>query len=190
MELNKNITYPFYGGMSKSSFEAKVMSEINSQAQQSASVDAMDTDGDGLTNTQELTIYRSSPFLPDSDGDGLSDKQEVDSNSDPNCPKDKQCDADGLVIGTEQLGAGSTSTIDLFNAKAANNTAVPANAATVQPLDQASINSLQQAFGANPDPAFLRAQLIQAAVKQEDKDALKTITDEQLLQMYNSMIKK
>jgi hypothetical protein len=36
-----------------------------------------DTDGDGLTDAEELTIYGTSPLLADTDGDGYSDYQEV-----------------------------------------------------------------------------------------------------------------
>ncbi|MHB1214298.1 MAG: S8 family serine peptidase [Thiobacillus sp.] len=36
-----------------------------------------DTDGDGLTDGQEVQLYGTSPTLADSDGDGLSDGQEV-----------------------------------------------------------------------------------------------------------------
>jgi hypothetical protein len=47
-----------------------------------------DTDGDGLTDAEELSVYGTSPLLADTDGDGLSDFQEVvtlgfDPDSDP-----------------------------------------------------------------------------------------------------------
>lgn len=37
----------------------------------------LDSDGDGLTDVEETTMYFSSPSLADTDGDGLSDGQEV-----------------------------------------------------------------------------------------------------------------
>lgn len=37
-----------------------------------------DSDGDGLSNGDEVTTYSSSPLNPDSDGDGLGDGDEVD----------------------------------------------------------------------------------------------------------------
>lgn len=36
-----------------------------------------DTDGDGLTDSDEIQLYTTSPTLADSDGDGLSDGQEI-----------------------------------------------------------------------------------------------------------------
>jgi hypothetical protein len=50
-----------------------------------------DTDGDQLTDYDELYIYRTSPFLEDTDSDGLLDSVEIASNTDPNCPKEKVC---------------------------------------------------------------------------------------------------
>ncbi|NRA54795.1 MAG: LruC domain-containing protein [Gammaproteobacteria bacterium] len=43
-----------------------------------------DTDNDGLTDKEEITIYQSNPLVADTDGDGLSDLEEVIFyNSDP-----------------------------------------------------------------------------------------------------------
>jgi hypothetical protein len=41
------------------------------------STDATDTDGDGLTDAEELSVYETDPAAPDSDNDGLSDGDEV-----------------------------------------------------------------------------------------------------------------
>jgi len=50
-----------------------------------------DTDGDGLSDYDELNIYQTSPYLTDSDSDGLNDKQEIDSGTNPNCPAGQTC---------------------------------------------------------------------------------------------------
>ena len=47
--------------------------------------DPADSDGDGLTNYQEIVVYHTQPETADSDGDGLSDGAEVlATNTDPN----------------------------------------------------------------------------------------------------------
>ena len=51
-----------------------------------------DTDQDGLTDYDELSIYKTSPYLLDSDSDTFDDKTEIFSNNDPNCPKGSTCD--------------------------------------------------------------------------------------------------
>ena len=78
----------------------------------------LDTDGDGLTDIDEVNVYGTNPFNPDTDGDGLTDGDEVNIiGTDPlttdtdgdgvgdaldNCPlhpNPDQTDADGDGIG-------------------------------------------------------------------------------------------
>ena len=49
-----------------------------------------DTDGDGLTDKEELSRYGTDPLIADMDGDGLSDGDEIILGTDP-----KNADADG-----------------------------------------------------------------------------------------------
>ena len=55
---------------------------------------ALDSDGDGLTNQEELTL-ETDPLSADTDGDGLPDKWEVDHGLDPEDPADALADPDG-----------------------------------------------------------------------------------------------
>lgn len=50
-----------------------------------------DTDQDGLTDYDELYLYKTSPYIPDSDSDGYSDGEEVTNSQDPNCPAGVSC---------------------------------------------------------------------------------------------------
>lgn len=50
-----------------------------------------DTDGDGLTDDDELRTFRTSPYLPDSDSDTVQDGEEVRRGTDPNCPPERDC---------------------------------------------------------------------------------------------------
>tara|TARA_B100000745_G_scaffold16546_1_gene11909 strand:- start:24850 stop:27348 length:2499 start_codon:yes stop_codon:yes gene_type:complete len=58
----------------------------------------IDSDGDGLSDDQELNIYFSDPLLPDTDGDGLRDGDEVTFGSNPVI---YDTDGDGLNDGAE-----------------------------------------------------------------------------------------
>jgi len=49
--------------------------------------DTRDTDGDGLTNYQELITYNSNPNSSDSDNDGIADGVEIDAGLDINTPE-------------------------------------------------------------------------------------------------------
>lgn len=63
-----------------------------------------DTDTDGLSDYDELTLYATSPFLADSDSDGADDKAEVLAATDPNCPQGQDC---GPLPGAANVNAGN-----------------------------------------------------------------------------------
>jgi CRISPR/Cas system-associated protein endoribonuclease Cas2 len=66
-----------------------------------------DTDGDGLTDYDEVALYATSPYLPDTDSDGFSDGKEVKEGTDPNCKP-------GEVCGGLRLVTPDTKISDLF----------------------------------------------------------------------------
>ena len=65
----------------------------------------LDSDGDGLTDADEINIYGTDPYNPDTDGDGLTDGEEVKVyGTDPLNP---DTDYDGLTDGAEILVYGT-----------------------------------------------------------------------------------
>jgi hypothetical protein len=57
-----------------------------------------DTDGDGLSDTDETDVYGTDPADPDTDGDGISDGDEVALGTDP---LDDDSDDDGIIDGSD-----------------------------------------------------------------------------------------
>lgn len=55
-----------------------------------------DTDNDGLSDGDEVSVYLTSPLLIDTDNDGLSDGSEIANNSNPLIP-DPDLDVDGVA---------------------------------------------------------------------------------------------
>jgi hypothetical protein len=43
----------------------------------------LDSDGDSITDIDEITIYKTDPYKADTDGDGFTDKEEIDGGYDP-----------------------------------------------------------------------------------------------------------
>lgn len=80
----------------------------------------MDTDGDGLSDFDELYVYSTSPYLKDSDSDTFSDKDEITQGFDPNCPKGQECrsatdetqNSTNKTQGETGSEAGGTATLD------------------------------------------------------------------------------
>lgn len=65
----------------------------------SFSIVDLDTDGDGLKDTEEVNVYGTDPLNPDTDGDGLTDGAEV--NTHGTDPLNTDTDGDGLDDGAE-----------------------------------------------------------------------------------------
>lgn len=95
--MSKHVKAPFIVSYTGSRFmtgeEAKA-AEIEKQKK-------LDTDGDTISDYDELNIYGSSPYLRDTDSDGISDDIEVASNGDPACAKGAACDSDEDEIAYE-----------------------------------------------------------------------------------------
>jgi hypothetical protein len=72
--------------------------------EQDAQLKVQDSDGDGLSDYDELKVYGTSPFIADTDSDGLKDGAEVKAGTDPNCPQGKTC------FGGQQTGEQTDST--------------------------------------------------------------------------------
>lgn len=69
----------------------RVSGEVEKRQREIISLQSKDTDGDGLSDFEEIYVYGTSAYLEDTDSDGLSDKQEVEKKEDPNCPAGQAC---------------------------------------------------------------------------------------------------
>ena len=72
-----------------------------------------DTDGDGLSDVDEVNLYGTNPLVADTDGDGMSDGAEVQYNLDP---LNSDQDANGVLDGLDDWNGNSTNNqIDIAN---------------------------------------------------------------------------
>ena len=123
-----------------------------------------DTDGDGLSDWDELNVYHTSPFLADTNGDGIDDKTSIEMGIDPVCPKGQTC-INGVPTQTSTPDTTATST---------NNGLSPAEAA-----------ALQNQLGANPSAAALRQLFVAAGA---DSSSLAQIPDADLVAAYQEQL--
>ena len=131
-----------------------------------------DTDGDSLSDWDELNVYKTSPYLEDSDGDGTKDGDEIKAGADPNCPEGKTC---------------STTVPSGENTQASNTPSL----LTGNQLDLSSVSSsdveLQALIQGESDPGKIRKLLLDAGM---DKNVLSQISDADLVSSYREMFKR
>ncbi|OGL63426.1 hypothetical protein A3C09_01010 [Candidatus Uhrbacteria bacterium RIFCSPHIGHO2_02_FULL_47_44] len=157
----------YYTGEDVVNPNAKDSKEIEEQKKK-------DTDIDGLSDYDELYVYKTSPYLRDSDSDATDDKTEVFAGTDPNCPVGKNC----VSLG-ETANVDSTSPQDFLGS-------TPGNEAILQSgqLKFQNKEDVQKFFKA-ATATEIRAALIQSGVKKEEVDK---ISDEDLQKLFEQAI--
>lgn len=135
----------------------------------------MDTDGDTLSDYDELYIFKTSPYLSDSDSDGLNDANEISAGKDPNCPTGQNC---GYYFAADENDMtaqdvvdnlpGSTLGLDFSNVDIENEQDV---------VDMFSAMTADQ----------IRGMLLQAGVDQKTLDDL---SDQEVLALLDSALSK
>lgn len=157
-----------------------------------------DTDGDGLSNYDELFTYGSSPYLFSSAGDEISDGEKIRNGQNPNCPRGQSCDITTITIGNVQ----SDDTVSVSYLRQVLKLS-GAPAATVDAADDAAIIAMyQQATKAagtssntNAAPSLtslsgLNAAEIRSLLQQNGVDAttLNSVDDKTLEAVYQEII--
>jgi len=128
-----------------------------------------DTDSDGLSDYEEIYIYKTSPYLEDTDSDGYTDKEEIDGGNDPKCPKGKDCSSSDLLNANASVSENAGGAIDLFpNSGAFSGSGM-------------SESEAEKMLSGQMTAAELRRLLIQSGM---DQSILNQISDEQLMQSF------
>ncbi len=144
-------------------------SGANSKANNATSTDLSkrDSDGDGISDYDEINVYHTSPYLEDSDSDGISDKQEIAQGTDPNCPTGQACN--GVSDNLNKTASTSSRILDNLGTQISTD------------VTDASINNP----GQEVTPDLLRRALLDDGY---DKTILDQITDDELMKSYQEAL--
>lgn len=162
-QLGNNIKSPFNSFIAKYSGGDEAASPPTDEAAIMEEAKNKDTDKDGLSDYDELYIFRTSPYLSDTDSDGIADKQEIEAGADPNCPQGKVCGGSNLTNPTAAVVATST---------------LVAPAGSVPSADQLLLQSI---LGSNPDAKTIREFLLKQGM---DKKVLEKFSDAELVTVF------
>jgi hypothetical protein len=170
VQFQKSLTSPFNRGTTEDNLQSNLSSGGDQTDEQ---LKAKDTDKDGLSDYDELNIYKTSPYLEDSDSDSFSDKEEINNDKDPNCPVGSDCVnfKAGEEVATEDEKQN--------NPSSNSNTTAPA-APTNTPTSTVDINTLKSL-----DAPTLRQLLLDKGM---DKTMLDNISDADLLKSFSEVL--
>lgn len=167
-QFNNRLTSPFNNSdTSKKGNNTASSSPLTDSSQ-------VDTDHDGLSDYDETTIYRSSPYLEDTDSDGILDGEETKNGTNPNCATGQVCN------GADNTSPVATSTIATSSLISVPELSLPDDIAS------SSQQILQDALAGKADASTLRSLLLSSGA---DKTMLDQISDEDLMASYAESLK-
>ncbi len=159
----------------------RLLTGAEKESAETAAQKAADTDGDTVSDYDELYVFKTSPYLADSDSDGLSDSNEITSGQDPNCTLGKEC---GDVKETVVPGNSAGFVTEDQAAIAAEAARLQAGLDSLKNLDVAEIRSTLINAGANPDEinglsdAEVQTLYDQLIAELESSGALQNVTSQ------------
>ena len=190
-QFKKSISEPFaYKGDKNEEKQSGICQGSECQEDSEESLRNKDTDGDGLSDWDELYFYNTSPYLEDSDSDGFNDKEEIENDKDPNCPAGRDCYSAGIVEGDKGVVSDKSdsqdnnslnSLLDQFGVSDKSGTAESAP----QFDSGISASGLEALLGGQMDAASLRQLLLEYGM---DKKILDKISDEDLMESFSEMM--
>jgi len=149
-QINRQLKSPFAPKKAEqTSSSNQLSSATNTETPRIESLRTSDTDQDGISDYDELYVYKTSPYIADSDSDKIDDKMEIEQGTDPNCPAGVVCSREPSeeMSNTNTTSGEESSDTDVTNLSADQLREVMRDAgASEQQLNQISDDELLQAY--------------------------------------------
>jgi hypothetical protein len=170
------------------------LTQDQKKAQTDLALKNIDTDKDGLSDYDEITLYGTSPFLSDSDGDGYDDKTEILTGHDPLCNEQTtvcnkaQEQVADVRAGTEHIPKLQSG---ILGPDGKPSGVVPLQSSQFNPLQAVTVPGFDKPMTIdelrNLTPAEIRAYLVRQGVSDQD---VKNIDDASLMQLYGQVFER
>jgi hypothetical protein len=183
VSMRNNIYSPLNRGVDKNITSNSTCPNGNCALTEDERMKTRDTDGDGLTDWEEVYNYLTSPYLEDSDSDGLLDGNEIKIGQNPNCPLGQDCNGASVETSVEAEGDSSLTGQDIIEQ---DSTVTGDQLFLSQDKVEENKAALEKAFTGQADAASLRKLLLDSGA---DKATLDSMTDEQLMASYAETLK-
>lgn len=181
IQLQKNIVNPLYGGLDPQTLRNRSTAQTSTAADDE--LRSKDTDGDALSDWDELNMYKTSPYLPDSDSDKINDREEIQNGTDPNCPTGQVC---GSATQTNNSELSNPDFTNILNGGTTPTVAPQTNSSNnTGSLTAEEKEAMRKILGTTNDPATLRQFLLQAGA---DKTYIDSISDADLQKVINEIL--
>ncbi|MEI6511374.1 MAG: hypothetical protein WCO25_05040 [Candidatus Uhrbacteria bacterium] len=171
LSFGANIRRPFDMQLAKSANSAPYLTIDQKDAAEKEAQKTRDTDADGLTDYDELYVFRTSPYISDTDSDGIDDKTEAYAGTNPNCPEGKACGG----VTTGDASGTSTAVTDLVGG--ITDSGIGSDLSKYDFKSEADVQKYVKSITVDQ----IRKALAESGVPQEKLDA---ITDEQLQTLF------
>lgn len=148
-QISRQLKSPFKPKIDLANSNYQLSSATNIKTPRIESLRDKDTDQDGISDYDELYVYKTSPYITDSDSDKISDKIEIDQGTDPNCPAGMVCGRapSEVATNTNTANGEELSITDVSNLSADQLRDVMRDAgATEQQLNQIGDDELLQIY--------------------------------------------
>lgn len=174
LSFGANIRRPFDVQLAKTAADEPYLTLTQKEEKEKEDQKTRDTDSDGLTDYDELYVFRTSPYIADTDSDGVDDKTEVYAGKNPNCPEGKTCSGT-----TSDASGPSTAASDLVGSL--SDSPFGGSFANYDFQSEEDI----QAFVKSITVDEIRKALANAGVPE---DQLEAITDDQLQSLFEQTL--
>lgn len=132
-----------------------------------------DSDSDGLSDYDELNVYKTSPYLEDTDSNGISDYDEISQGTDPNCQTGENCYGSEIII--KQDAQTDLNPLYLLDESIDANPVAPESVSGEGIINPSEVT-----------PDVLRQVLLEGGYEEE---VLKEISDEDLMAGYQEALR-